>query len=396
MNKEIPADTSLDVSGQTEMFSNLKNTYSDRRVMKPAHEDGLRALLKKKQALKQSYQRYRWRKKLFVIILVPIVALLLGLSIAFGSADISLKDVYGVILRKIFSVTMAVPGHADIIIWKLRLPRVIMGIIAGIALGSSGAVMQVILRNPLADPYILGISSAAGFGASLAIILGVGIVSGPYLIIGNAFVFSLLSSGIILALSGRRGASPQAMILTGLALLFFFQAMTTILQYFGDSDAVKAAVFWTVGDLGKADWGKIAILTPIVALGTALLIWKSRDLDVMSAGDESANSLGIDVGKLRVLTMVISTIMVAGVVSFTGTIGFIGLVAPHIVRLIIGPDNRILVPSAGLVGAVLLVVSDTAARTVISPVILPVGAVTAFLGVPLFVYLIVKKGGFMA
>jgi len=183
------------------------------------------------------------------------------------------------------------------------------------------------------------------------------------------------------------------MILMGLALLFFFQAMTTIIQYFGDSDAVKAAVFWTVGDLGKADWGKLSIAAPLVLIGEALLIWKSGELNIMGTGDASAKSLGVDVNRTRIVTMVVCTFMIAGIVSFTGTIGFIGLVAPHIVRMITGNDNRILVPASGLVGAVLLVVSDTLARTVLSPVILPVGAVTAFLGVPLFVYLIVKKKG---
>ena len=353
------------------------------------------ALRKQNLRLKEMYNRYRLRKRLFVIILIPIVILLIGSAVAFGSADIKIADVYGTIFRRLFAGSGIAAGNTDIIIWKLRLPRILMGLLAGIALGSSGAVMQVVLRNPLADPYMLGIASAAGFGASLAIISGIGIVAGSYMIIGNAFVFSLLSSLLILILSGRRGATPESMILTGLALLFFFQAMTTMLQYFGDSEAVKAAVFWTVGDLGKADWTKLAIAAPVVLVGELLLIWKSGDLNVMNTGDASAKSLGINVQGTRVFTMLVCTVMVASIVSFTGTIGFIGLVAPHIVRMIIGADNRILVPASGLVGAVLLVFSDTVARTVLSPVILPVGAVTAFLGVPLFVYLILKrKGGF--
>lgn len=353
----------------------------------------IEALLKQSMHLKESYIKHKSRKKLFIVILIPLVILLIGSAVAFGSAEIAFLDVYRTIFSKLFSGIAPAAGHADIIIWKLRLPRILMGLLAGIALGSSGAVMQVVLRNPLADPYMLGIASAAGFGASLAIVLGVGIVAGPYLIIGNAFLFSLLSSGLILALSGRKGASPESMVLIGLALLFFFQAMTTIIQYFGDSEAVKAAVFWTVGDLGKAGWGKLAITAPLVLIGTGLLIWKSGDLNVMNTGDASAKSLGINVQGTRISAMVICTLMVAGIVSFTGTIGFIGLVAPHVVRMIIGADNRILVPASGLVGAVLLVLSDTLARTILSPVILPVGSVTAFLGVPLFLYLIMKKKG---
>lgn len=357
------------------------------------------ALRNQNLQLKEMYRRHRFRKKLFVIILIPVVASLIGSAIAFGSADISFVDVYSTIFRKLIPgsslLSPASPGHTHIIIWKLRLPRILMGLLAGIALGSTGAVMQVVLRNPLADPYMLGIASAAGFGASLAIVLGVGVFAGSYLIIGNAFLFSLISSGLILALSGRKGASPESMILTGLALLFFFQAMTTMVQYFGDSEAVKAAVFWTVGDLGKSDWSKLGITFPLVLVGEILLVWKSGELNIMNTGDASAKSLGVNVQGTRILMMIVCSIMVAGVVSFTGTIGFIGLVSPHLVRMVIGADNRILVPASGLVGAVLLVLADTIARTIISPVILPVGAVTAFLGVPLFIYLIIrKKGGF--
>lgn len=357
------------------------------------------ALRHRNLQIKEMYRKHRFRKKLFVVVLVPVVISMIGSAIAFGSANISFADVYSAIFRELFpGLYQNIPlgsGHTDIIIWKLRLPRVLMGLMAGIALGSTGSVMQVVLRNPLADPYMLGIASAAGFGASLAIVLGVGVFAGSYLIIGNAFLFSLLSSALILLLSGRKGASPESMILTGLALLFFFQAMTTMVQYFGDAEAVKAAVFWTAGDLGKSDWNKLGIALPLVLAGEALLIWKSGDLNIMNTGDTSAKSLGINVQGTRILMMVVCSIMVAGIVSFTGTIGFIGLVSPHLVRLVIGANNRILVPASGLVGALLLVISDTLARTVISPVILPVGAVTAFLGVPLFLYLIIrKKGGF--
>lgn len=351
------------------------------------------SLQNRKSVLKNQYIKYNYRKRIFIIVLIPISFLFIGLSVAFGSADIKFIDVYKTIINRVFPIITNLESSTEIIILKLRLPRVIMGLLAGIALGSSGAVMQVVLRNPLADPYMLGIASAASFGASLAIVLGVGIVGGSYLIIGNAFFFSIISSLLILLLSGRKGSSPEKMVLTGLALLFFFQAMTTIIQYFGSSEAVKSAVFWTVGDLGKANWSKIAISAPIVLIGTALLIWKSGDLNVLNTGDSCAKSLGVNVKKTRYFAMIVSTIMVATIVSFTGTIGFIGLVSPHIVRMIIGGDNRILIPSSGLVGALLLVISDTIARTIISPVILPVGAVTSFLGVPLFLYLIMRKKG---
>ena len=351
--------------------------------------------IKRAEHLKQAYVNYKNKKRIILTALIPVALALILSSIAVGSADIAVTDVYATIWRKFFPGTTSAPSYTDIIICKLRLPRVMMGLLSGIALGCSGAVMQVVLRNPLADPYILGISSAAGFGAALAIISGVGLLPGPFLVVGNAFFFSLLSSGIILALSGRKDASPQMMVLTGLALLFFFQAMTTILQYFGDSDAVKAAIFWTVGDLGKSDWQKLAISSPLVAAGTVYLCWKSRDLNILNAGDVTAKSLGVNVAETRVSTLIVCALMVAGIISFTGTIGFVGLVAPHLVRMLIGSDNVILVPASGLLGAVLLIMSDTIARTILSPIVLPVGSVTAFLGVPLFVYLIIKKSGSM-
>lgn len=341
------------------------------------------------------YRKHRAKKRLFVIILIPTVIVLIGITITFGSADIKFLDIYKIIFKKIFPSLLvdADLKTSELIIWKIRLPRTLMGVLVGLALGSSGAVMQVILKNTLADPYMLGISSAAGFGASLAIIFGIGFFSGPFLIIGNAFIFSLISTLLILIISLRKDSNSQMMILSGLALLFFFQALTTLIQYFGDSDAVKSAVFWTVGDLGKADWIDLKITTPIVIICYFLLIYKSSDLNVMNTGDESAQSLGINVRGTRIFTMIVCTIMVATVVSFTGTIGFIGLVSPHIVRMLVGSDNKVLVPSSGLVGAVFLVVADSIARTVLSPILLPVGAITAFLGVPLFGYLIIKRQG---
>lgn len=353
----------------------------------------LQIIQERREALKASYVRYRHKKRLFMLGLVPLAFMAMVSTVAIGSADISFTDVYGAIFEKLFSMSSFEIGQTSLIIWKLRLPRVVMGFLVGLALGSSGAVMQVVLKNSLADPYMLGIASAAGFGASLGIVLGVGILSGPYLVMGNAFLFSLLSAGVVLALSGRRGSSPESMVLTGLALLFFFQAATTLIQYFGAADAVKAAVFWTVGDLGRAGWDELAITAPLVLLGAGLLCWKAHDLNIMNAGDACAKSLGIHVAGTRMFTMVVCTVMIAGVVSFTGAIGFIGLVAPHLVRMLIGVDNKILVPASGLSGAILLVASDTIARTILAPVILPVGAITAFLGVPLFVYLIIRKNG---
>ncbi|MEA1865831.1 MAG: iron ABC transporter permease, partial [Euryarchaeota archaeon] len=229
---------------------------------------------------------------------------------------------------------------ADVCVWNLRLPRIFLGILAGIGLGLAGAVMQAILRNPLASPYTLGISSGAGFGASLAILSGAGLVGGKYLIIGNAFVFALLVSFIILGLSSRKGATPETMILAGIAMMYLFGAMTTILQYFGEAEAVKEAVFWMVGDLNRSSWPVVTIILGMLLCCAPLLMMRSWDLNVMGAGDETAKSLGVNVKRTRIIAMVVSTLLVATIVCFTGTIGFIGLVAPHMTRLAIGGDNK--------------------------------------------------------
>lgn len=350
--------------------------------------------LNKSAEIKEQYKKYIGRRVGFILILLPVIALFIGISSSLGSADVSLRDVYASIINKFFPGSFETNWLAEVCVWKLRFPRIFMGILAGIGLGAAGCVMQGTLRNPLADPYMLGIASSAGFGASLAILFGAGILKGfggQYLVIGNAFIFALLCSGIILGLSSRKGATPESMILTGIAMMFLFSAMTTLLQYFAEAEAVKAAVFWMVGDLGKSSWEKLGIVAVVTIFCIPILIWKSWDLNIMSSGDESAKSLGVKVGQTRIIIMVVSSLLVASIVCFTGTIGFVGLVAPHICRMVIGGDNRFLVPASALVGAVLLVLSDTVARTIMSPIILPVGVITAFLGVPFFIYLIMKK-----
>lgn len=356
--------------------------------------------------IKEQYKKFIGRKIFFVFFFAALIIIISGVSTTLGSYPITVKEVYSIIWRGSvtilqnldFIIVHGIREFAreyftteEIVVWQLRLPRIFLGIIAGIGLGLAGAVMQAILRNPLASPYTLGISSGAGFGASLAILAGAGIVGGKYLIIGNAFVFALLVSFIILALSSRKGATPETMILAGIAMMYLFGAMTTILQYFGEAEAVKEAVFWMVGDLNRASWPVVTIILGVLACCAPLLMLKSWDLNVMGAGDETAKSLGVNVKRTRVITMVVSTLLVATIVCFTGTIGFIGLVAPHMTRLAIGGDNKYVLPVSGLLGAVILISADLVARRIIAPVILPVGAVTAFMGAPLFLYLIMRR-----
>ena len=344
----------------------------------------------------EAYEKSARHKTLFISFLVVAIILIGLIAVTIGPLQISVSDSYKVIASHIFpSVVSAPDTMTDNTVWQVRLPRVLAGVFVGFALAVSGAVMQPVLKNPMASPFTLGVSASAGFGASLAIALGAGIGSATVSVIGYAFFFSMLSALVILFISKVKDATPEVIILSGIALSYLFNAGTTMLQYFVDPIYTKQMVFWLSGSLYKGNWENLAYILPVVVLLSVFLIMKSKDLNSISSGDETAKSVGINVERTRLIMIIISTVLTALVVSFMGTIGFIGLVAPHIVRLVIGADNRFVVIGSGFVGSFLLVVSDIAAMNVMSPVALPIGVITSFMGVPLFLYLILKmkKGG---
>ena len=341
--------------------------------------------------IKEEYTRFIGRKILFITVLAALLILIVGISASLGSANIALTDAYSAILAKFLPGYFNPSNLATNVVWNIRLPRILVGIAAGIGLAVAGSAMQGILRNPLASPYTLGIASAAGFGAALAILLGKGFVGGDYLVVANAFIFAMIASGVIIGIARFKGTRPETMILAGIAIMYLFSAMTSLLQYFGEAEDVNAVVFWMLGDLDKASWDQLGIISIILVLCVPLLLLKSWDLNVMAAGDETAKSLGVRVERVRMLTMALASLLTASIVCFTGTIAFIGLVSPHIARMSIGGDNRFLLPASALIGAVLLVTADMVARRIIAPNILPVGIMTSFIGVPLFFYLILRK-----
>ena len=347
----------------------------------------------KRSAVQEEFSKFIWRKIVFLISLPIVIFLITGISAALGSADITVWDAYAAILHKIpfLSNYFHTSWLADICVWHLRLPRIVWGITAGFGLGIAGAAMQAILRNPLASPFTLGISSGAGFGVSLAIVLNLGFFGGVYLVIGNAFIFSLLCCGIILGLASIRGGTSEILILAGIALNYIFSAMSQLFKYFATEQELKEMSFWGSGDLGVFSWPELSLVLVVYLFCVPLLMLKSWDLNVMTAGDDTAKSLGVDTGRLRIVVMTVSSLLIASIVCYTGTIGFVGLVAPHMSRMLIGGDNRFQLPASGLLGAVILVGADTVARRIIAPVILPVGILTAILGVPFFLYLILKR-----
>jgi iron complex transport system permease protein len=340
--------------------------------------------------IKEDYRKFIWVKLLFILSCIFLIIIISGISVSMGSYSISVLEVFSTIISNIASC-----GHSgstgEIVIWTLRLPRIAMGILTGMGLGIAGTAMQGVLRNPLASPTTMGISSAAGLGASLAIIAGVGIGDGKFLLIGNAFIFAMMPAMVIYFLSQFKKSTPEMMILVGIGMLYIFGSVNSLLQYFAAADALKNMVLWLMGDLGRAKWCDISAAFTVLAVCIPLLVWKSWDLNVMGVGDDTAKSLGINVDRNRIFIMMLSSLVTATIICFTGMIGFIGLVSPHICRIIIGGDNRYLIPASGLFGAAFLLLADLIARTIIAPIIIPVGIITACFGGPLFLYLTINR-----
>lgn len=348
------------------------------------HQDILRAY--------DQMRRKKWWRimMLFIILLTACVV-----AVVTGSLEMTLDDICQVVGSHLLpNHFRPVEAIIDGVVWRVRIPRVITGLFVGYGLAVSGAVMQPVLRNPMATPFTLGISSAAGFGAALAITLGSAFSIGVYALILSAFFFSIVVVVLIVLISKWKKATSEIIILTGIAMSYLFNAGIRLLQYIVDPILTKEMVFWLSGSLYKGNWDNlIYIVVSVVGLSGVLMI-QSKNLNGISINDDVAKSIGINPEKTRLTLMVISSLLTAVLVAFTGTIGFIGLVAPHITRMILGNDHELVVIGSGIVGAVLVVVSDIVALNIIAPTVLPIGVVTAFMGVPLFLYLIfsMKRG----
>lgn len=331
------------------------------------------------------------KKKIAFLIGITIgIILLVGIASSFGSYNLTLQEVYLTIISGICPALGIEKSVAYTIIWQIRLPRIAMAIVAGACLGVAGAIMQGVLRNPLAEPFTLGISSAAAMGASLAIVAGL-TVFGPYSVVLNAFICALGATMVIYSIAKSKGMTPEAIILAGISIMFLLDAVTSFTQYLGTAEQVQAVVFWMMGSVSVASWDTVLIVFLVAVISIPYLIIKASDITIIGAGDETAHSLGINVEQVRMRTLVFAALLAASVTAFCGIIGFVGLVSPHITRMVIGGDNRYVIPGSALVGAILLLGADTVARTVLAPMILPVGIMTAFVGVPFFMYLFMRK-----
>ena len=317
-----------------------------------------------------------------------------------GPTDVTIGEIF----KNIFSADGSWEGY---VIHDIRLKRSIAAILAGIGLGVSGAVMQCVLKNPLGSPYTLGISNSAAFGAALGImVLGGGIVTGqsvssyiienPYIVTISAFMFSLLATGAIILSMRIFNASPETMLLTGMALSAIFSAGIAFLQYQANELALSAIVFWQFGDLEKISWDNMWFVATIVMIAFAYLYLKRWDLNAMDLGDDIAHGLGINVPRVRILVLLLSAVMTSIIVSFVGIIGFIGLLAPHLSRKLVSNDKCLLIPTSAIIGALVLLIALMLSENAFGFTV-PIGIVTSFIGGPLFLWILYgrysKKGG---
>jgi iron complex transport system permease protein len=298
-----------------------------------------------------------------------------------------------------FTVPSPENPQAELIVVGFRLPRIFLAIMTGISLAVAGAVMQGLLRNPLVSPFTLGLSSAASFGAALAIVIGPGVLVSFFLISYDmwivifAFLTGWLSMLLVYWIARSRGTSQSTLILAGVVISYLFTAGVMALKYLTNNDKLREIMLWLMGGMWGASWDAVLLLVPLVAVCFVLLEWSAWDLNALAAGDDVAKNLGINVERLRLFGLMISTFAASCCLAFTGIIGFIGLMGPHICRMIIGSDHRYLIPCAGLMGAAILLISDTAARTIMSPVEIPVGIIMYVIGGIFFLFLIMRARG---
>ena len=349
----------------------------------------------KDQLSPRSYGQYIHLKVLFLILLLCLTLFIALAAIVCGSYGMPI----GAVLR-----TLAGGGSTqeNVIVFNLRGPRVCTAIVAGFGLAIVGCVMQSVLRNPMASASTVGVSQGAAFGAAFAIIaLGAGVesvttsgivnVTQPYLVSGCAFAGAMLSTFCILLLSRVQKLSASTLVLTGVALGALFSGATTMLEYFADDVRVAAVVYWTFGDLGGTYWKDIGLMLAVVLAAFVYFYFNRWNYNAIQSGEETAKGLGVNTDALLLVGMLVCAFTAAMIVSNVGLINFVGLIAPHMVRRFAGSDYRFLLPASGLAGSILLLLSDIVARMAVSPVVLPIGAITSFVGAPVFLMIIFRE-----
>lgn len=339
-------------------------------------------------AARSLYHRITYRKALILAAMTIGLVLSVLVDVSYGPSGLGLQGV----VATIFSPESALPVHR-VIVWDIRLPMALMAVVVGVSLSVAGAEMQTILNNPLASPFTLGISAAASFGAALALVKGLAIIpfAGILLVTGNAFAFAAGASLIIYGFSKMRGATTETMVLLGIAMMFLFSSLLGLLEYLASEQALQQVVFWTLGSLAKASWHKIAIGSLVLAVTIPFFLSRVWKLTSLRLGDESAKSLGVDVERIRLQVLIAVSLLASTAVAFVGTIGFVGLVGPHVARMLVGEDQRYFLPASALAGGLLLSLTSIVSKSVVPGALVPIGIVTSLVGVPFFFSLILSR-----
>lgn len=329
------------------------------------------------------YSKINYKKIAVLLGFIVFCCITFILDTMTGAAMLPIEEV----LKCIFHPKNAVET-TYVIVWSMRIPIAIMALTIGIALGTSGAVMQTILHNPLASPYTLGVGAGSAFGASLAIVMGWGEIGVSL----SAFLFSFLICLLIYGMGRSGGMSTNSMVLAGIALLFLFQSLQALIQYGASETQIQSIVFWTFGSLQKSTWGKLFITVLITAVCIPFIMKDSWKYTALLMGDEKADSLGINVERMKLKAFFIISMLAAVAVCFTGTIGFVGLAGPHIARMLVGEDQRFYIPVSAVCGAAILSTSSIISKVIVPGTIYPIGIITSVIGVPFFFVLVMKTG----
>ena len=332
----------------------------------------------------------------YIIILLIILFISILFAISLGAADINMEDAFGILIKPVPFIGRIINANYDesyfSIIWDIRLPRVLLAAVVGMGLAAAGTSFQGLLRNPMADPYVLGVSSGASFGATLAIVSGLS--SGFIGLAGStvaAFMGAITTMAAVYTLGNAgKHSSMVTLLLAGIAISSFLSAIVSFIMVF-NHDKLESIVLWTMGSFATASWSSLYLSFPIILIGSIILLTMAREMNALLMGDESAMHLGIDVSRVRKLLLIVGSIITAAAVSASGIIGFVGLIIPHVVRIFTGPDHRRLLPAASISGAIFMIISDTLARTLVAPIEIPVGIITSLVGGPFFLYMLIRN-----